>query len=191
MDLSFAALESGISEQVSAAKLTKPAAAKQIAVNLLKNKTRFVEVQQATGVPALWLMPVFYRESPSFSAYFGNGDPLDKPTTDVPKGRGPFTSWEAGAIDALELDHISQVEDWSWSRMAYQWELWNGFGPRLHARSSGYVWSWTDQYHGGKYIHDGPSGWSPGTWDVQAGCFAIAKSIVQSDPTLELGALVS
>lgn len=192
MDLSFGALENGIAAQIAAATITQATAAKKIATNLLENKQRFLSVQNETGVPVLWMMPVFYRESPSFDAYFGNGDPLNEVTKDVPKGRGPFASWEAGTLDALNVDHITAVEDWSWARMCYQWESWNGFGMReYHARPSSYVWSWTNIYQGGKYIHDGPSGWSPGTWDKQCGCYAIAKSIVGLDPSLDIGVLTS
>lgn len=185
MSLTFAALESDIAKMISAAKITNSAAARKQAQRLLVNKDRFLSVQQMTGVPAIWLMPVFYRENPSFDAYFGNGDPIDRPTTDVPAGRGPFATWEDGVVDSLTIDHIIAVQSWSWTRACYQWESWNGFGPRLHGRSTGYVWSWTDQYHGGKYVADGV--WSRGTWDQQGGCFAIAKAIVSLDPSMETG----
>jgi lysozyme family protein len=187
MNLSFGALEPQISEQITMAKVVKVAAASKIATSLLANKSRFLEVQSFTGVPALWIMPVFYRENPDFNSYLGNGDPINKPTTHVPAGRGPFTSWEAGAVDALELDHITQVDGWDWPRAAYQWESWNGFGPRMHGRPSGYVWAGTDQYAGGKFVHDGPGGWSPGTWDQQIGCVAIARELATQDSSLTAG----
>lgn len=146
-----------------------------VAKRLLLNKDRFMTVQEKCGVPALWLMPVFERENPSFEAYFGNGDPLDRPTTHVPKDRGPFANWEDGVVDSLTLDHITKVTDWSWVTACFEWELWNGFGPRMHGRPTGYVWQGTSIYHGGKYVADRV--WSPGTWDQQLGCVAIAKAI--------------
>jgi lysozyme family protein len=187
MNLSFIALEPSIVAQLAAAKVTRLAVATQIATKvLLPHKERFLAVEKITGVPAIWMMPVFYREEPNFNTYFGNGDPLDAPTKHVPQGRGPFSTWEDGTVDALQLDHITDVDDWSWARMTYQWESWNGFGVRqYHGRPSGYVWSGTDQYLGGKYVHDGPSGWSPGTWDKQLGCVAIARALVTADPSLE------
>jgi lysozyme family protein len=185
MNFSFTALQPGIVQQLDAVKLTKPLTAKKIAETLLPYKQRFQAVTAATGVPVLWLMPIWQRENPSFEAYFGNGDPLHEVTTHVPKGRGPFSTWEAGTIDSLELDHIALIEGWSWMRMVYQWESWNGFGPRGHGRPSGYVWSGTDQYHGGKFVHDGPDGWSPGTWDKQLGCVAIARALAAADQNLE------
>jgi len=187
--MTFDELEADYTRMIAAAKMTRPSAVNTIVTGLLIHRDRFLTLQQATGVPALWVMPVFYRERPSFDAYLGNGDPLNAVTTRVPAGRGPFATWEAGARDALELEHITQVEGWTWERLCYQWEAWNGFGPRAHGRPTGYVWSGTDQYQGGKYIADGPGGWSPGTWDSQLGCFAIAKAIAELDEVIGQGFL--
>jgi lysozyme family protein len=151
---------------------------------LLPHKDRFLEVEKRTGVPALWLMPVWYREKPSFNAYFGNGDALDRPTTHVPRNRGPFQSWEDGVVDSLALDHISVPKAWTWALACYEWELWNGFGPRNHGRASGYVWSGTSVYQGGKYVADGV--WSRGTYDSQLGCVALAKAINALDDSIRL-----
>ena len=49
---------------------------------------------------------------------------------DLSKGRGPFPTWEAGAIDALDLDRLNQVTDWSPERASYEIEKFNGFGYR-------------------------------------------------------------
>ncbi len=153
---------------------------------LLASIGRFKKVQAGCGVPALWLMPVFEREGPSFDAYFGNGDPLSHPTTHVPKGRGPFSTWEDGVIDSLKLDHITACPVWTWERACYYWELWNGFGPRLHhGRPSGYLWAGTSIYQGGKYIADGV--WSRGTFDHQLGTVAIAKKLAALSPELASG----
>lgn len=159
--------------------------AEAVAKKLLANKARFMAVQTGCGVPALWLMPTFEREGPSFLDYFGNGDPLDKRTTDVPRGRGPFETWEAGCMDSLHLDHVTQCSDWTWPMAAYEWEKWNGFGPRGHGRPTGYVWSGTNIYRGGKYVADGV--WSRGTWDHQLGTVIIAKQIAALDPEIGAG----
>src|SRR5437899_8823117 len=109
MDLTFEALEPEYKTHLVSVKMLKPIAAKAAAQKLLVHRDRFLAVQKDCGVPALWLMPTFEREGPSFKNYFGNGDPLDKPTTDVPRGRGPFATWEEGCIDALHLDRISEA----------------------------------------------------------------------------------
>ena len=56
------------------------------------------------------------RESGAdFSTYLGNGEPLTRRTRIVPKGRGPFKTWEDGAVDALRFDSLDDVlaEDWT------------------------------------------------------------------------------
>jgi len=183
MDLSFDALKSDYTTRLAAMQPTRWADALDVAKGLLKNRDRFVTLQLSTQVPALWVIPVFQREEPSFDTYLGNGDPLNRPTVDEPKGRGPFASWEDGAIDALQYDKIIDVTQWSWEMACYMWEKWNGFGPRRwHHAPSGYLWSGTDQYKGGKYTSDGT--WTASTWDHQLGVVILAKAIVQLDPEI-------
>jgi len=185
MNYTFPTLEPSIQTQLAHAMPTRAHAAALEAQALLKNRDRFLALQAQCGVPALWVMPVFYREEPSFDTYLGNGDPLNRPTRHVPRGRGPFPTWEAGAADALALDHITAVSQWTWAMACYQWELWNGFGPRMHGRPSGYVWAGTTIYQGGKYVADGV--WSSGTWDQQLGCVAVALAIADYDPEIAQG----
>ena len=166
-------------------KLLQQKEAEVVAKRLLEHKDRFLAVQKGCGVPALWLMPTWEREGPSFNAYFGNGDPLNHSTKDVPRGRGPFESWEAGCVDALDLDHITACAEWTWPAACYHWELWNGFGPRMHGRPTGYLWSGTDVYRGGKYVSDGV--WSPRTWDHQLGTVVVAKAIAALDAEIAAG----
>jgi len=185
MNFTFEALESEYRQHLASMKLLKMGLAEQVAKRLLQNRHRFLAVQRECGVPALWLMPVFEREGPSFDAYFGNGDPLNKPTEHVPRGRGPFQTWEEGVIDALHLDHITETVAWSWEMACYEWERWNGMGPRNHGRPSGYLWSGTDIYQGGKYVADGI--WSPRTFDHELGTIILAKAIAAADPELASG----
>lgn len=187
MSYTFDALKAEYTSDLSDMRFTKSSEAIATAKRLLVNKSRFMTVQQQCGVPALWLMPTFEREGPSFSAYFGNGDPLNRPTRDVPRGRGPFATWEDGTIDALTLDHVTAhpPDGWTWEWACYQWEKWNGFGPREHGRPTGYLWSGTSIYQGGKYVSDGV--WSPGTFDQQLGTVIVAVSLAQLDADLAAG----
>jgi lysozyme family protein len=183
MDLSLEALEPEYRGRLSAMKLLKPVAAKQTATRLLQHRDRFLGAQQLCGVPALWIMATFEREGPSFDAYFGNGDPLNQKTKHVPAGRGPFSTWEEGVADALHLDHVASCPEWNWLSACWEWEKWNGFGPRqYHGRPTGYLWAGTDQYQGGKYGSDGV--WSRGTWDQQLGTVIVAKAIADLDPEI-------
>jgi lysozyme family protein len=177
--MNFDSLESEYANDLALAKPTRSTDAIVAAKRLLVHRERFLLLQKNCGVPALWVMPVFERENPNFDSYLGNGQSLRHPTTLVPKNRGPFSSWEAGAADALTLDHITLVNDWTWPRACFQWELWNGFGPRDHGRPTGYVWSGTTIYQGGKYVADRV--WSRGTWDHQLGTVILARAIAELD----------
>jgi lysozyme family protein len=183
--MNFDQLKSEYMADLANAQPTRSSEAVAVAKTLLVNRERFLAMQKLCGVPALWVMPVFERENPSFNSYLGNGDPLSHPTIHVPKGRGPFASWEVGAADALTLDEITKVATWTWPMACYEWELWNGFGPRNHGRPSGYVWSGTSIYQGGKYVADGV--WSPGTFDTQLGCVELARAIAGLDSEIGSG----
>jgi lysozyme family protein len=183
--MNFDAVKAEYESDLATAKPTRSSEAISAAKTLLVNRDRFLKMQALSGVPALWVMPVFERENPHFDSYLGNGDPLSHPTVHVPRGRGPFASWEEGATDALKLDHITGTTDWTWSWACYRWELWNGVGPRNHGRPSGYLWSGTTIYQGGKYVYDGV--WSRGTWDKQLGCVELARAIAELDPEIGKG----
>jgi lysozyme family protein len=183
--VTFDQLEPEYVADLAAAKPTRSSEAVAAAKRLLLHRDRFLAMQAKCGVPALWVMPVFEREQPSFDTYLGNGQSLHHRTTLVPRGRGPFDSWEDGAADALELDHITDVSEWTWPRACYQWELWNGLGPRRHGRPSGYLWSGTSVYRGGKYVSDGV--WSRGTWDHQLGTVILARAIAELDAEIGAG----
>ena len=188
MNFSFETLRPDYEQWISQAVLlpVPERQAQDVAKRLLLSKDRFLTLQKTSGVPALWVMPVFERENPSFSTYLGNGDSLSRATVHVPKHRGPFGSWEEGALDALALDGITGHADWNWPFACYMWEKWNGFGPRQHGRPTGYVTAGTNIYQGGKYIADGE--WSRGTWDHQLGTIIIAKALVALSPDLDFSA---
>jgi lysozyme family protein len=181
----FEALRDEYLDLMSTMTYTKTTAIEATAKKLLKFKDRYAAVTASTGVPIIWLAAINERESSSnFKTYLGNGDPLNKKTTHVPKGRGPFDSWESGAIDALNLDGVASVKNWTWAMAAYMSERYNGFGPRARGRRSGYLWAGTSVYNGGKYIADGV--WSPGTWDIQLGTIPMMRAMIKLDPTLDI-----
>lgn len=149
----------------------------KVALRLAGSKTRYQSVQAETGVPWQWIACVHEREaSQAWNLSLAQGDPWAHVSTHVPKGRGPFTSWEAAAIDALQYEKLDKVPGWSIERMLYEFEEYNGFGYRRKGVISPYVWSHTDQYHGGKYVADGV--YDPETWDAQIGCAPILKHLL-------------
>lgn len=185
MQYPYAALRGEELALLATCQITGRPSALAAAKRILPLKPRYAEVSAKTGVPILWLMAINERESSSnLFTYLGNGQSLREVTTEVPRGRGPFPDWEAGAIDALHLDRIDAVTDWCWARALYEGEAWNGFGPRMHGRHTGYLWAGTNVYTGGKYIADGQ--WDAGERDKQLGIVPLMKMLVQLDATLDL-----
>jgi hypothetical protein len=95
------------------------------------------------------------ESSGDMNTYLGNGQALDKVTTIEPGGRGPFDSFEDGAVDALVHEGFHKIKDWSIARCLFCAEVFNGPGYRSHGVPSPYVWAGTDQYRTGKYDRDG------------------------------------
>ena len=184
----FAVLAPEYIRLLAACQITKRFEAQVAAKRILGLKARYAEVAAKTHVPALWLMVINERKVQlQHATYLGNGEPLYRPTRLVPRGRGPFTgpdAWEAGAEDALHLDRIDAVSDWSWPKALYEEELWNGFGPRARGYHTGYLWAGTSVYEGGKYVADGV--WNPNAWDQQLGCVPLMRELVRIDPSLDL-----
>ena len=153
----------------------KVQAVNAIANRLLGSKSVYQKVSQTTGVPWFVIAALHNRESDAdFDTYLGNGEPLNHVTRLVPKGRGPFPTWEAGAIDALDLDRLNQVTDWSPERACYEIEKFNGFGYRAKGVNSPYLWSFSNNYQSGKYVADGV--FNPSAVDRQCGAMPIIKT---------------
>lgn len=149
------------------------------------HKARYQDIESRTkGIP-WWLIAVLHRRESdaNFNTYLGNGDPLSVPTRHVPKGRGPFHSFEDGAVDALHLDHLDRVQDWRLEKALYYCELFNGGGYDAHGLPSPYVWGGTNQQKAGKYTSDGH--FNGVAWDKQPGCAPIIKAMMELDQTIQ------
>lgn len=152
----------------------------RIARKLLRHKARYQAVEAKTGVPWFVVAALHNRESDAnFSTYLGNGEPLNRVTRLVPKGRGPFAGWQQGAIDALTLDGLDQVKVWTLERACFEIEKFNGFGYRRRGFPSPYLWSFSNHYARGKYIADGR--FSATHVDQQCGALPIIKRIMEID----------
>jgi lysozyme family protein len=184
MYYSYSKLKSEYEELLLECKIIRHSEALATAKRIIKLIPRYKAVEAETRVPALWIAAINERESASnMRTYLGNGQSLKRITTLVPRGRGPFKSWEDGARDALHLDKIDLVKSWNWSIACYESELWNGFGPRNHGKHSGYVWAGTNIYDGGKYVSDGV--WDPHYRDSQLGTIPIMKMLIYLDSSLD------
>jgi lysozyme family protein len=173
-------------ERWDAAEHTRRNSAMAVAKRLVAAKPRYINIQHVTGVPWYWIGPVHVRESSQdWSRSLAQGDRWDRASVHVPAGRGPFASFEAAAIDALQLNAMTRVTDWRLEKLIYYWEKFNGWGYWWYHRAtpSPYVWGSTTVQKPGKYVADGV--WSSSVTDVQLGCVAMLKAIMELDPLVK------
>lgn len=180
---SLAALTTANAIRWANAKLTRNLVA--IAKSLVAAKARYQAVEVRTGVPWFVIAVIHEREaSQRWDTQLGQGDPLNRLSVHVPSGRGPFQTWEEGAYDALVncQPHASHWKDWSPGGALCLLEQYNGLGYASRGEPSPYIWSGTDQYRIGKIVRDhGPI--EP-IVDVQPGCAALIKTMMQLDQTI-------
>jgi lysozyme family protein len=142
--------------EVSSVNIEKRAT--DIVNSLIKNKSRYEDVSHKFPNPGfVWYIVALIHQmecSQDFTKYLGNGQPLNKVTTMVPKGRGPFRSFTEGAIDALGLQGVNEVNDWSIGGILYFLEGYNGYGyAKYHPEvNTPYLWSGSSHYTKGKYV---------------------------------------
>lgn len=199
----FQELEKEYQSLLDTIELTRPDQIRATTAKLLGFADRYKEVEKLTGVPWYFVAVIHYRESNcDFNTHLHNGDSLARRTVRVPRGypkthSGPFT-WIESAVDALKLKGLHLNTDWSWPRICYELERYNGFGYRQYHPStlSPYLWAGTSHYTSGKYVSDGK--WSSTTEDVQLGTIPLivnlgakeqitsTKEIIQSSRKLTL-----
>ena len=149
------------------------------AEKLLRYRECYEQVQQECGVPWFVVGAIHAMESGfDFDTYLGNGEPLNTVTTQVPKGHGPFETWEAGARDALELQAAKEPDTWDIPGVARYLEEYNGEGYyQYHNINSPYLWSFSNHYTSGKYTSDGR--FSASCVSTQCGAMVILKRLVE------------
>jgi lysozyme family protein len=156
-----------------------------VAHKLAACKPRYQTVESKTAVPWPVIAVIHERESSqSWAASLAQGDPWNRVSIHVPKGRGPFDSWEDAAEDALVecAPHAASWHDWSIGGALTLLESYNGLGYAVRGIPSPYVWASTDQYRSGKYIADGH--FDPNAVDHQIGCAALLARMTLIDPSI-------
>jgi lysozyme family protein len=182
----YDALRGEYLEFLSKLTITRANEARERAKEILPLKPRYQTVSDETKVPTVMLMALNERESGSnLRTYLGNGQRLDRVTTLVPKGRGPWSTFEAGCVDAFAYEHLIGL-DWSdgWPFVLYHEEAWNGFGPRDRGKPTGYLYAGTNIYTGGKYVADGI--WNSTFNDPQLGTIPIMLALMELDKFMSL-----
>lgn len=149
----------------------------KVCSKILENKEKYQSVEQKTKVPWYLIAALHYRESSlNFRTCLHNGDSLPGPTRNVPRGRGPFNSWEDAAIDALVYDGLNHITFDSIEVCLIMAEKFNGLGYRKTGEYSPYVWAGTNHSdETGKYVSDGR--FSSTAQEKQLGIAAIFKGL--------------
>ncbi len=167
------------------AKFTRSSAINVQAAKIAANRARYDAVSKATGVPWDVIGVIHYREaSGDFAGVLHNGQKIigkGTKTTIVPKGRGPFDTWEAAAADALwdSAPYAAKNTDWSIGGTLDLLERYNGLGYRSKGLPSPYLWAGTDQYVKGKYVADGK--FDPDYVDTQLGVAPILMKLRENE----------
>src|SRR6266446_201349 len=152
---------------------------------LLRNKSRYQNIERLTNVPWMLIAALHERESGGrFDRQLAQGDRLDRQSTNEPIA-GPFKTFEDSAIWALHHDHLDRVIDWRVEKMLFWAESWNGWGLywyHPHTPSS-YVVGATSVQRTGKYIADHV--WSSTEWDKQIGVMAMLLEFGKQDASIQ------
>ncbi len=152
------------------------------------NHERYEAVAHETGIPAPLIGAINWRESSGhFNTYLHNGDPLGKPTVNVPKGKFfKKDEWDKAAADALkpfkkcaqEMGMTETTTDRA--KMAAFAEHYNGTGYLNHGLGSAYANSGNTLYTTGFYPSDGK--WNFDAVDPRPGVVPLVDNITPPDP---------
>lgn len=194
------ALKSAEEARWKAAKILRPQVFASVAQRLvsapvefggqtLTAKAVYQQVEAITKVPWAVIAVAHEREcDQDWHGSLAQGDPWNQVSRHVPAGRGPFKSWIEAAVDALVncAPHAARNTDWTIGGALEKLEEYNGLGYAARGIASPYIWSGTDQYHGGKYVRDGV--FDPHAFDQQLGCAGLLKAMQEIDPSITFAA---
>jgi lysozyme family protein/peptidoglycan hydrolase-like protein with peptidoglycan-binding domain len=186
----FASLKAGYTDQWQRMQIRpeRMGEVNAIANRLIGLKSRYQQVSATTRVNWAVIAVLHQREaSADFAGVLHNGEKIigtGRLTRLVPAGRGPFSTWEESAIDALTMPphSLQNVGSWTIERVCYEIEKYNGFGYRKFNVPSPYLWSFTNIYSSGKYVRDGV--FSSSEVDRQCGTMPILKRIMELDASV-------
>ena len=182
----FKDMEAGYANLWARMQVVRAEEALKSAQGILEDRARYENVEKSSGVPWFFIGPVHHRESNrSFAGVLHNGERIigtGRKTRLVPAGRGPFASWDEAAIDALRLQKLDQVDEWTLARILFEFERYNGFGYIKQRINSPYVWAGTNLQQPGKYVRDGV--FDRNHMDRQLGCAAMLAKLMELDDSI-------
>lgn len=136
---------------------------KNVAERIKNNMPRYQAAGKTLNIPWFFIAALHNMESGgSFAGVLHNGEKIlgtGRKTTLVPKGRGPFGTWEQSAVDAMKMKNFHVQTDWSLEQCLRRSELYNGTGyisGKGRQDTSPYLWSCTNiNDNTGKFTADG------------------------------------
>jgi len=169
---------------LAAMKVTRPIEVDKVAQSLLPKMDLYLREQEVVKVPAAFLAALDQREDDANPhCAIGQGDPWNRVSRNVPRGKGPWSSKFDADIFYIRYDHLDDNSaPWSWSYVCWKGEAWNGFGPRSHGIRTGYLWSGTSLYVRGKYVADNE--WDARETDKQLGIIPVMRRLIALRPDL-------
>jgi lysozyme family protein len=169
--------------------LDKLPLARRVAVRLTEPiaKGRYERVAAATGVP-WWVVALIHERegSQKWMAGLANGQPWNRRTTIVPKGIGPFASWEEAARFAMVncAPYAARWRKWDAGGALALLESYNGLGYYNKGKPSPYLWAGSQHYAKGKYVADGQ--YDANHVDQQLGCAILLHAMREKDVSILL-----
>lgn len=143
---------------------------------ILKEKETYLRAQALTGCPWFVIAAIHNLEGGvSFNKQLLNGEDWRKVTTLVPKGRGPWKSWEESAVEGLR--NLRNTMGLTIPALLEKCERHNGLGYYRMGRTSPYLWSMTNHYSTGKYVADGK--FDPSAISRQVGAAALILMLIE------------
>lgn len=182
LTLNRAAMVADYEAKFNSMQILRTAAVEAGANKIMACKARLQAVSAMTpnNTPWYFIGALFYRESScNFACNLANGQALGRVTTIEPKGAGPWQTWEASALWALNHEGFSAVTDWSSGVCLFEGEEYNGEGYHLHGWANPYLFGGTNYYSSGKYIRDHV--YDPSVVDPQIGIAALIKRVIEID----------
>lgn len=146
--------------------------------------------QTVWGTPDRWWFVAIVHEreaSQNFNDSIAQGDRWDERSTHIPRGLGPFKSFIDAAIFVLRkcTPYPAKWADWTIGGVLALFIQYNGTGYEdWHHEVSPYDWGATNAEEIGKYVADGK--YNPNVWDVQIGCAALIKGMMEVDQTIKI-----
>jgi lysozyme family protein len=157
------------------------------ACKIIASELKYRSVQSKLGTPWFFVGALHMREAGcDFRGVLHNGENIigtGRKTKLVPAGRGPFSTWEEAAIDALMIKGYDKIRDWSPARMGYEAERFNGFGYTARGVNSPYVWAGSNHEQTGKYVADHV--WDKNFDDPQIGVMTVIMRLAALRPDIK------